>query len=47
MLLGAAPFFAIKDAVYAARAEQGTHGYFEMNAPATPVRVQQACLVTL
>ena len=47
ILLGAAPFFAVKDAIYAARKEAGQSGYFRLDAPATPVRVQQACLVSL
>ena len=38
-------FFAVKDAVAAARADAGTTGYFTFDAPATPEAIQQACLV--
>jgi len=49
-LLGAAAFFAVKMAIYAARAEANVpnpNGYFELQAPATPARVREACLVSL
>lgn len=43
--LGASVFFAAKSAVYAARADAGKSGFFALNAPATPVELQQACCV--
>lgn len=41
--LGAAVFFALKDAVCAARLASGHGGWFEMHAPATPERLRLAC----
>eukprot|EP00775_Hariotina_reticulata_P012370 gene12370-12505_t len=41
--LGAAVFFALKDAVYAARAAAGHTGWFNLDAPATPERLRMAC----
>ncbi|KAF8057662.1 XDH1 [Scenedesmus sp. PABB004] len=41
--LGAAVFFALKDAVYAARAAAGVTGWFPFDAPATPERLRMAC----
>jgi xanthine dehydrogenase molybdopterin-binding subunit B/xanthine dehydrogenase iron-sulfur cluster and FAD-binding subunit A len=46
-ILGTCPFFALKQAIYSARSEAGTSGYFRLDAPATPARVQQACLVSI
>ena len=46
-LLAIACFFAIKSAVYSARAEAGASpsAYFRLDAPATRERVQVACNV--
>lgn len=41
--LGAAVFFALKEAVYAARKEVGLEGWFNMDSPATPERLRMAC----
>lgn len=46
-LLGAAAFFAVKQAIYAARAEAQESAYFNLMAPATPAKVREACLVSL
>lgn len=47
-LLGPAVFFALKHAVYAARAANGAPaGWFALNAPATPEAVATACATTL
>jgi xanthine dehydrogenase molybdopterin-binding subunit B len=46
IILGATPFFALKEAVRAAREDAAggaPAGYFRMDAPATPERVQQLC----
>jgi xanthine dehydrogenase/oxidase len=43
-MLGACPFFALKQAIYAARAELGKAEYFRLDCPATPDRAQQACM---
>ncbi|MBA0650733.1 hypothetical protein Goklo_018119 [Gossypium klotzschianum] len=37
-------FFAIKDAILAARAETGHTGWFPLDNPATPERIRMACL---
>ena len=46
-LLGVAAFFAVKQCVYAAREEvEGeAQAYFRLDAPATPERVHEVCLV--
>lgn len=41
--LGASVFFAIKDALQAARNDSGASGYFELRMPATSERVRMAC----
>ncbi|KXZ53315.1 hypothetical protein GPECTOR_7g1209 [Gonium pectorale] len=41
--LGASVFFALKEAVYAARAASGRPGYFVLDAPATPERLRLLC----
>ena len=47
ILLGMAPFFALKMAIYAARADlAGETGYFRLDVPAAPQRVMLACLAT-
>ncbi|GIL49662.1 hypothetical protein Vafri_5944 [Volvox africanus] len=41
--LGASVFFALKEAVYAAREAEGVPGYFVLDAPATPERLRLLC----
>ena len=41
--LAASVFFAIKNAIQAARAENNLYGYFQLNAPATCERIRMAC----
>lgn len=41
--LASAVFFAIKDAIAAARAEAGYSGWFPLDNPATPERIRMAC----
>ncbi len=43
LFLGASVFFAIKDAIGAARAESGLDGFFEMPSPATSERIRLHC----
>jgi xanthine dehydrogenase/oxidase len=42
--LGAAVYFALKDAVYAAREAAGIQGWFDLDAPATPEKLRMACV---
>ena len=42
--LASAVLFAIKDAVGAARAEEGYHDWFPLDNPATPERIRMACI---
>ncbi|XP_002513485.2 xanthine dehydrogenase 1 [Ricinus communis] len=42
--LASAVFFAIKDAIIAARAEVEHHEWFPLDNPATPERIRMACL---
>ncbi|KAJ7980772.1 putative Xanthine dehydrogenase [Quillaja saponaria] len=42
--LASAVFFAIKDAIRAARAEVETNDWFPLDNPATPERIRMACL---
>ncbi len=42
--LGASVFWALKEAVYAARCDAGVEGYFHLDAPATPERLRMACM---
>ncbi|ONI13795.1 hypothetical protein PRUPE_4G245700 [Prunus persica] len=42
--LASAVFFAIKDAIIAARAEVGSKEWFPLDNPATPERIRMACL---
>lgn len=42
--LASSVFFAIKDAIIAARAESGHTGWFPLDSPATPERIRMACL---
>lgn len=41
--LASAVFFAIKDAIIAARADAGHTGWFPLDNPATPERIRMAC----
>ncbi|WIA42814.1 hypothetical protein OEZ86_008746 [Tetradesmus obliquus] len=41
--LGSSAFFALKDAVYAARDAAGLSGWFQLDAPATPEKLRMAC----
>lgn len=41
--LASAVFFAIKDAITAARAQAGCNGWFPLDNPATPERIRMAC----
>ncbi|KAG7154629.1 Xanthine dehydrogenase/oxidase-like 2 [Homarus americanus] len=43
LLLAASVFYAIKQAVGAARADQGLHPVFQLDAPATSARIRMAC----
>jgi xanthine dehydrogenase/oxidase len=45
MTLAATAFFAVKQAVRAARADRGHNEWFQMDSPATVQRVREACLV--
>jgi xanthine dehydrogenase/oxidase len=45
LVLAAAAFFAVKNAVLAARRDRGHHGWFQLQAPATVQRIREACLV--
>jgi len=41
--VGAATFFALKDAISAARRDAGLEGYVRMDVPATAARIKEAC----
>ncbi|KAI4895470.1 hypothetical protein NFI96_023969, partial [Prochilodus magdalenae] len=43
LFLAASLFYAIKDAITAARAESGLSGPFRLDSPATPERIRNAC----
>ncbi|KAM8934726.1 LOW QUALITY PROTEIN: aldehyde oxidase-like [Pelodytes ibericus] len=43
LFLGSSVYFAIKDAVGAARKERGLSDIFTMNSPATPEKIRMAC----
>ncbi len=43
LFLAASVFFAIKDAIVAARAENGLTGSFRLDSPATCERIRMAC----
>lgn len=45
-LLGSCPFFAVKAAIAAARSDAGVEGWFRLDCPAGPARVQQLCCVS-
>lgn len=42
--LASVVLFAIKDAIIAARAEEGFHDWFPLDNPATPERIRMACI---
>ncbi|KAG2539897.1 hypothetical protein PVAP13_9NG506500 [Panicum virgatum] len=42
--LGSAVLFAIKDAIFAARADEGHKEWFPLDNPATPERIRMACV---
>ncbi|XP_020096279.1 xanthine dehydrogenase-like [Ananas comosus] len=42
--LASSVFFAIKDAIIAARAEEGLNEWFPLDNPATPERIRMACV---
>lgn len=46
-VMGAAVLMAVKQAVLAARNDKGETGWFTLEAPCTPARIQEACLVSL
>lgn len=41
--LGTCVFWALKDAVYAARKDAGIEGWFQLDSPCTPERLRMAC----
>ena len=41
--LGASVFWAIKDAIYSARKDEGIEGFFQLDSPAAPERIRMAC----
>jgi xanthine dehydrogenase/oxidase len=43
MALAASALFAAREAITSARADAGVTGYFDLDAPLTVERVQQAC----
>jgi len=43
LFLAAANFFAIKDAVGAARSQEGLRGAFRLDSPASCERIRNAC----
>ncbi|XP_042301126.1 aldehyde oxidase isoform X8 [Sceloporus undulatus] len=44
LFLGCSVFFAIKDAILAARKERGFTGVFTLHSPATPEQIRMACV---
>ena len=44
LFLGVAVFFAIKDAIMAARAQEGLTGPLRFDAPATSEKIRMACM---
>ncbi|TMW56096.1 hypothetical protein Poli38472_008744 [Pythium oligandrum] len=43
LFLGASAFFAVKEAIYAARRDAGLDGHFALKSPVTPERARMAC----
>jgi hypothetical protein len=46
MILANAVTFSLKKALYAARKDSGDSGYFQLDIPATPEKLQMLCGVT-
>lgn len=44
MFLASSVFFAIYDAVSAARKEEGVEGYFRLDSPATAEKIRMSCV---
>ncbi|KAM8946598.1 xanthine dehydrogenase/oxidase isoform 2-T2 [Pelodytes ibericus] len=44
LFLSASIFYAIKDAIMAAREESGITGFFRLDSPATPERIRTSCV---
>ncbi|XP_053315311.1 xanthine dehydrogenase/oxidase [Spea bombifrons] len=44
LFLSASIFFAVKDAITSARAESNITGLFQLDSPATPERIRNACI---
>eukprot|EP00656_Telonema_subtile_P047301 TRINITY_DN5423_c0_g2_i1.p1 TRINITY_DN5423_c0_g2~~TRINITY_DN5423_c0_g2_i1.p1 ORF type:complete len:645 (+),score=177.75 TRINITY_DN5423_c0_g2_i1:576-2510(+) len=44
LFLGASVFFAIRDAIQAARSDAGVEGFFRLDAPASAERIRMACV---
>jgi len=42
-MLAVTVFFAIKDAISAARKDAGLSGFFQLDSPATAERIRMAC----
>ncbi|KAL0116975.1 hypothetical protein PUN28_010089 [Cardiocondyla obscurior] len=47
LFLASSAFFAIKEAIKAARKNMNIHGYFRFDAPATAARIRNACVDNL
>lgn len=47
LFLASSAFFAIREAVKAARKDMNMEGYFRLDAPATAARIRTACLDNL
>lgn len=44
MFLASSAYFAIREAVAAARQDAGVTGYFRFDSPATAARIRMACV---
>lgn len=44
LFLASSVFFAIKEAIQAARKDMGIHDYFKLDAPATSARIRNGCI---
>ncbi|CAH1406870.1 unnamed protein product [Nezara viridula] len=44
LFLSSSVFFAIRDAIKAARSESGLEGYFRLDSPATAAKIRMACV---
>lgn len=47
LFLASSAFFAIKEAIKAARKDMNIHGHFRLDAPATAARIRDACIDNL